>query len=86
MLTVAKELDQYKVESGIKNMKKRLQKHFNAVDYKDIGLLSIIWSKIKGRMLDIITRLDHIAQASYQISLSVNTKTIDKFFDQYGTF
>ena len=86
VLTVAKELDPYKVESGIKNMKKRLQKHFNAVDYKDIGLLSIIWSRIKGRMLDIMTRLDHLAQASYQISLSVDTKTIDKYFDQYGTF
>jgi len=84
---VAKELDQHKfVDNGIKNMKKRLQKHFNAVDYKDIGLLSIIWAKIKGRMLDIITRLDHIAQASYQISLSIDSKTIDKYFDQHGIF
>jgi len=81
--TVVTETDTRKVDAAVKEMFKRLEKHFGATDVADLELRSDMWTRIRTVFSERLGNLAASAEASYRLTLKCDTTYSEKTFLSY---
>ena len=82
-MAVFKDLNAKSLEANIVNIKKRLEKHCDCGEGKELNLVGNIWSAITSRLLKIFAQLEEVGQASYQIHCEVTVELLEKIFQKH---
>jgi hypothetical protein len=78
--TVVGEMDVRKVESAVKEMWKRLDKHFGSSDLQDLDIKPELWTSMRTIFSDRLGSLSASAAASYRIVLKCDAPHAEKTF------
>lgn len=85
VLGVINEMQHKTIETVVTNLRKRLEKHFKSDFDNELRLVQSMWTRLKDRMVSILTKLETAATVSYQIQLEINPRKVVELFDKYLT-
>jgi hypothetical protein len=82
VLNVIKELEHKTIDVVVTNLRKRLEKHYKSEFDGECRLVATLWTKLRDRMVGILTKLDTAASVSYQIQLEISPGKVAELFDR----
>lgn len=80
IVQVAGELDMGSVETGVREMGKRLNKHFGSADLDKLGVQLSVWAQIRDTFCERLAGLVSCAELSYRLSLKCDAAVVRELF------
>ena len=77
------DLDARKVDSAIKVMHSRVEKHFGASELDILGIKRRVWRATKAQLIEKLTELGAYSVHSYQLQLPASPLAVSALFDKY---
>ena len=80
---VVEEFDQRRVENGVKEVRKRIEKHFSSPDLDSRALRSELWTSVRDDVCHRLELLGSTLAIHYQLKLKCDHKVSSTLFEKY---
>ena len=77
------EFDQRRVENGVKEVRKRIEKHFSSPDLDSRALRSELWTSVRDDVCHRLELLGSTLAIHYQLKLKCDHKVSSTLFEKY---